>query len=323
VVTANGVGTATISVSFGHVRRAVDVATIAQEVGTIDVDAPTEVRAGTKTSLSARALDRHGRPMDSAVRWASRNPAVATVTDDGTLSAKRRGVAVVVAESGGSARAVSITVTPPPVVAVVVDGAPSALVIGSKSTMRAFARTAARSGDVDQERTFEWRSSDPAIATVAADGTVTARKPGRVVISATCDGVRGQAEVTVVTVRAHSVVVEPLPFPLRRGEDATLSATVYDANGIVLERPVTWRSSDARVVSVDASGRIVALAEGWAIVTVQADGVESPVEVIVRQELVPVSARGRKESRRLALRWWLVLAIVAAAIAAGWRFLAP
>jgi serine/threonine-protein kinase len=322
VVTANGVGTATISVSAGQVRRAVDLAIIAQEVGTIDVDAPAEVRAGTKTPLSARALDRHGRPMDSTVRWASRNPAVATVTDDGTLSAKRRGVAVVVAESGGSARAVSITVTPPAVVAVVIDGAPAALVIGSKSTMRAFARTAARSGDVDQERTFEWRSSDPAIATVAIDGTVTARKPGRVVISATCDGVRGQVDVTVVTVRAHSVVVESLPSPLRRGDNATLSAIVYDASGNVLERPVTWRSSDARTVSVDASGRIVALAEGWAIVTAQADGVESPVEVIVRQELVPVSARGRRESRRLALRWWLVLAIIAAAVAAGWRFLA-
>ena len=73
---------------------------------------------------------------------------------------------------------------------------------------------------------------------------------------------------------------------------------------------------------MDSSGRIVALAEGWAIVTAQADGVESPVEVIVRQEVVPVSARGRRESRRLALRWWLVLAILAAAIAAGWRFLA-
>jgi len=322
VVTANAVGTATISVSAGGVRRAVDLAIIAQEVGTIDVDAPSEVRAGTKTSLSARALDRHGRPMDTAVRWASRNPAVASVTDDGTLSAKRRGVAVVVAESGGSARAVTITVTPPPVVAVVIDGAPAALVIGAKSTLRAFARMAARGSDVDQERTFEWKSSDPAIATVATDGTVTARKPGRVVISATCDGVRGQTDVTVVTVRAHSVVVESLASPLRRGDDATLSATVYDASGNVLERPVTWRSSDARVVSVDSSGRIVALAEGWAIVTAQADGVESPVEVIVRQEVVPVSARGRRESRRLALRWWLVLAILAAAIAAGWRFLA-
>jgi Big-like domain-containing protein len=124
-----------------------------------------------------------------------------------------------------------------------------------------------------------------------------------------------------VTVRAHSVVVSSPPSPIRLGEKATLSAKVYDAHGNVLDRTVTWRSSDARVVSVDASGRIVALAEGWAIITAQADGVESPVEVIVRQQLVPVSAAGRRESRRLALRWLIVLALVAGAVAAGWHFL--
>ena len=96
---------------------------------------------------------------------------------------------------------------------------------------------------------------------------------------------------------------------------------MYDAHGNVLDRAVTWRSSDARVVSVDAAGRIVAHAEGWAIVTTQADGVESPAELVVRQQVVPVSAAGRRESRRLALRWWIVLAVIAAAVAAGWRFL--
>jgi uncharacterized protein YjdB len=210
---------------------------------------------------------------------------------------------------------------PPPVVAVVIDGVPAAVVVGTTTPLRAIARTPARAADVDQERTFEWRSTDPAVATVAGDGTLTARKPGRAVISATCDRVKGQAEVTVVTVRAHSVVVSSPPSPLRLGEKATLSAKVYDAHGNVLDRAVTWRSSDARVVSVGAAGQIAAQAEGWAIVTAQADGVESPVELVVRQQVVPVSAAGRRESRRLALRWWIVLAVIAATVAAGWRFL--
>ena len=321
VVTAKAVGTATITVSAGQTWRSVDLVVMAREVGTIEVVAPAEVRAGTKTPLSARAVDRHGHPMEIAVRWASRNPAVASVSDDGTLSAKRRGVAVVVAESGGSARAVSITVTPPPVVAVVIDGSPAAVVVGSKTPLRAFARTAARAADVEQDRTFEWRSSDPAIAAVAANGTVTARTPGRVVISATCDGVRGQVDVTVVTVRAHSIVVKSPSSLLRLGDTAALSATVYDGSGNVLARPVTWRSSDAGVVSVGEDGGIIARGEGWAIVTARADGVESPIEIVVRQAVVPGSAFGRRESRRLALRWWVFLAIIAATIAAGWRFL--
>ncbi|HEX5096399.1 MAG TPA: Ig-like domain-containing protein, partial [Acidimicrobiia bacterium] len=321
VVTAKDVGTATITVSAGEVKNTVDIVVLAAEVATIEVDVPAEVRAGTKTTLVARALDRHGGRIDAIVRWTSRNPGVASVTDDGTLSAKRRGAAVVVAECSGSARAVTITVTPPPVVAVVIDGMPPAAVVGTTTSLRAIARTAARAGDGDPERTFEWRSSDPAVATVAADGTVTARRPGRAMISATCDGVKGQAEVTVVTVRAHSVVVSSPPSRLRLGEKATLSAKVYDAQGNVVDRAVTWRSSDPGVVLVDAAGRIVAQAEGWAIVTAQADGVESPIEIVVRQQVVPVSVAGQRESRRLALRWWILLAVIAAAVAAGWRFL--
>jgi serine/threonine-protein kinase len=321
VVTAKAVGTTAITVWAGQARRTVEVVIVAPEVATIDVKVPAEVRAGSRTPLAARPLDRHGRPMDTAVRWVSRNPTVASVTDDGTLAAKRRGVAVVVAESGGVARAATIIVMPPPVVAVVIDGVAPTLVVGTVTSLRAIARMAARAETVDQERVFEWRSSDPAVATVSTGGSVTARKPGRATISATCEGVRGQVDVTVVTVRAHSIVVKSLSSPLRRGDTATLSASVYDAGGNVLERPVTWRSSDARVVSVDQEGRIVARDEGWAIVTAQADGIESPAEIVVRQAVVPTSASGRRESWSLALRWWVFLGIIAATIAAGWRFL--
>jgi len=321
VVTAKAVGTTAITVWAGQARRTVEVVIVAPEVATIDVKVPAEVRAGSRTPLAARPLDRHGRPMDTAVRWVSRNPTVASVTDDGTLAAKRRGVAVVVAESGGVARAATIIVMPPPVVAVVIDGVAPTLVVGTVTSLRAIARMAARAETVDQERVFEWRSSDPAVATVSTGGSVTARKPGRATISATCEGVRGQVEVTVVTVRAHSVIVASPQLPLRIGGHATLSATVYDASGNVLERPVTWRSSNAQVVSVDQDGRVVAGGEGWAIVTAGADGVESPVEIVVRQAVVPTSAVGRRESRSLALRWWVFLAVIAATVAAGWRFL--
>ena len=320
VVTAKAIGTTTITASAGTVQGTVDLVVIAPEVATIEIDAPTDVRAATETTLSARALDRHGKPMDATIRWVSRNPSVAVVTEGGTISAKRRGVAVIVAESGGTARAVSITVTPPPVISVVIDGVPPAVVVGTTARLRSIVRTA-RGGMGDPEQRVAWNSSDPSVATVADDGAVTARKPGRAAISATCDGVRAEAEVTVVTVRAHSVIVTSPHVPLRIGGKATLAATVYDGSGNVLDRQLTWRSSDARIVSVDEGGRIVARGEGWAIVTARADGIESPVEIVVRQSVVPTSAFGRSESRRLALRWWVFLAIIAATIAAGWRYL--
>jgi hypothetical protein len=100
-----------------------------------------------------------------------------------------------------------------------------------------------------------------------------------------------------------------------------LRVTIYDASGKTIARPVTWRSSDPRIASVDARGQVTAAAEGWAIVTAHCDGIETHTEVLVRQAVVPLSASGRRESRRLALRWIIVLAVVAGAIVLGWTLL--
>lgn len=320
VVTANAVGTATISASAGPVRSTVDIAVVGTRVATIEIDVPADLRSGARASLTARALDRHGKALDTPVTWACRSPNVAMVSDGGMLIAKRRGSAIVVAEAAGVARAITITIAPPPVVDVVIDGMPPALLIGATATLRGIVRTA-RPSDDDPARTIEWKSSDPSIATITSDGTLTARKAGHAVITALCEGIRGEAAVTVVSVRTHTIVVTPPPSPVRLGDRLSLKATAYDATGKVIARPVAWRSSDVRVAPVDANGQLVAQAEGWAIVTVQADGVEAHVEIVVRQQLVPVSPSGRRESRRLALRWWIVLVIIAAAIALGWQFL--
>ena len=124
-----------------------------------------------------------------------------------------------------------------------------------------------------------------------------------------------------MSVRAATVVVAAPPSPLRLGDKVALKATVYDAAGSVVSRPVTWRTTDARVAPVDQSGRFIASAEGWAIVTAQADGVDAHTEVVVRQPLVPVSASGKREQRRLALHWWILITIIAAALVLGWRLL--
>ena len=69
VVTANAVGTTTITASAGSVRGTVDVIVVAPEVATIEIDAPTEMRAATETTLFAHALDRHGKPVDAVMGW--------------------------------------------------------------------------------------------------------------------------------------------------------------------------------------------------------------------------------------------------------------
>jgi len=67
-----------------------------------------------------------------------------------------------------------------------------------------------------------------------------------------------------------------------------------------------------------SAARLAALAD---VLTAQSDGVDAHTEVLVRQQVVPISASGRRESRRLALHWWVLLAVIAGAIALGWKLL--
>jgi serine/threonine-protein kinase len=320
VLTGHAPGTATITVTGGSARTTLDVVVVGATVATIDVTSPTEVRAGARAALSARALDRRGAAVDAPITWTSRNPSIATITDSGALTAVRHGAAVVVAAAGGVARAVTITITPPPVVDIAIDGMPPALVVGASATLRAVVRSA-RSQSTDLVRTLEWRSSDPSVAMVSGDGTVTARSPGQAVITATCDAIQGSSTLTVVSVRAATVVLAAPAAPLRLGDRLVLKATVYDDAGKVVNRPVAWRSTDARVAPVDQSGQVVAQAEGWAIVTATSDGISAHAEIFVRQRVVPESADGRRELRRLSLRWWVLLAVIAGAVALGWQVL--
>ncbi|WP_259302239.1 Ig-like domain-containing protein, partial [Bifidobacterium pseudolongum] len=77
-----------------------------------------------------------------------------------------------------------------------------------------------------------------------------------------------------VVVPVQSVSVSPSRLELQRGGSGQLAATVAPSNAT--DRAVSWRSSNPAVASVDANGRVTALAAGVASVTATAGGVVSP-----------------------------------------------
>ena len=81
-------------------------------------------------------------------------------------------------------------------VRVLVSPQVSKLSSGALATLRAQALD-----DTNQStgvRSFTWASSDPAVASVASDGTVTAGRPGNVTITASSEGLMGTATIQVV-----------------------------------------------------------------------------------------------------------------------------
>ena len=135
--------------------------------------------------------------------------------------------------------------------------------------------------------TFTWSSSDETVATVDANGEVTAVGIGSAQVTAETSGIQGSATVAVEQVPA-SVTVDPDQTTIVAGNEVQLTATVFDAaNNEAPGATVTWSSSDDAVASVDQTGLVSAVAEGSA--TIMASSGDASGDAAVTVEAAPVN----------------------------------
>jgi hypothetical protein len=167
-------------------------------VARVQVVAPREqVEVGGTVQLHATAQTTTGTAL-AAVQfaWSSSDESVASVSADGEVTGRAPGSATVRASAGEASGDVRITVVPVPVAAVAVVPDTATLRVGGTRRLAVVLRDAA--GAELGGRAVAWSSDDEAVATVAADGTVTARAPGSAAITAESEGRRAAASVTVL-----------------------------------------------------------------------------------------------------------------------------
>lgn len=97
-------------------------------------------------------------------------------------------------------------------------------------------------------------------------------------------GTGGSEEPGRVVVR---VEIDPSSVELVELDRTTLTATAFDADGEEIRGlPVTWRSSNAAVVGISASGEATAVAAGEATIFAKIGGVEGEAEAAVTAAVV-------------------------------------
>ena len=175
----------------------------------------------------------------------------------------------------------------PTVASISVTPASASIAVGQTQSVKAEATD--QHGAVMTGVSFTWASSNGGVAAVS-DGIATGVAAGTASITASSGGVTSNpASLTVVVAAAVGSVVIDKPSVLLpgSGQSAQLSAQLLDSQGAPSFGSVTWTSSAPDKVSVDAAGRLVALAIGSAQVFAQAAGVRSaPTLVIVAQPQV-------------------------------------
>lgn len=132
--------------------------------------------------------------------------------------------------------------------------------------------------DYSGSGTYQWTSSDPAVATVSDTGLVTAVAPGSVTISVT-DGVQTFSCPVEITATDNVVVILENK-PVFMGEPRKIE---YEYSGSDL-RTLTWRSEDTSVLTVDQNGVVTGVAPGKAKVTVTDGDVRDTRTVEIRAQ---------------------------------------
>ena len=251
--------------------KAKPVETVAVTGVTLDKSELT-LEAGRTVTLTATVAPADAT--DKSVTWASSNESVATVSANGKVTAVAEGAATITVKTadGGFTKTCTVTVTPGttqplPVTAVTLDKEKLALEVGGEATL-----VATVTPDNADDKTVTWTSSDSNIASVDENGKVTAVAAGTATITATAGNQTATCEVTVtektsVTVTVTGVELDQTTLTAKEGDTLDkLVATVKPEDAT--NKKVTWQSSDASVVTVDAEGNVTIVGKGSATITV-------------------------------------------------------
>jgi uncharacterized protein YjdB len=271
---------------FGRGMPLVHAVLLGSACGVSDTDEPApvetvvvspatiDVLTGGTGALEAQVKDASGNVLrNRRVVWASANPAIATVSDNGIVAGVSAGRVDVAATSEGVSDIASVTVVAAAARVSSVRIAPDKadlLVAGSTNLV---ATPYDSRGASIVGRTVVWMTNNATVAAVSQTGQVTGILPGAAVITAVIDGVSGTSAITVRLVPVARVTVTPSTVAIDAGKTATLTARVTDAAGNVLTgREVTWTSSDTRIVTVDQAGVVRGVRSGTVVVTATSEG---------------------------------------------------
>lgn len=226
----------------------------------------TSIEAGQSEQLTATVLPANAD--NKSVTWASDNTSVATVDQNGNISALAPGTATITVTTtdGNKTATCTVTVTAPPApidVQSISMKSATTIGIGASETLTVTYNPA----DANTNKALSWSSNNTSVATVDANGKVTGVAAGTATITATtANGKTATCSVTVQAVAVTGVSLNKTSASLQIGESETLTATVTPADAT--NKNITWESSNPAVATVN-NGQVKAIAEGSATITVK------------------------------------------------------
>lgn len=207
-ITGVGAGAATITASYLAFETSVNITVVstAPTLQSITATPPTIsfVQGATQQlQVTASLGNNTTQDVTSTATYTSSDASIATVSASGLIAAVSVGQATVTAAYQGMSTVRTITVTPAPIVvaSIAVTSSTKSLPAGTKAQLTAIA-TYSDGTTANVTNSVAYTSSNPAVATVDANGQITAIAAGSAVITATYQGKTATINITITAATA-------------------------------------------------------------------------------------------------------------------------
>ena len=277
---ALGHGTITATTEDGQKKAKCQVTVYAKTIAVSGIRlSESSLHLNKGDSRSLKATVQPDNATDKTVLWASSDNSVATVDQNGTITAIGGGKTTVTASAGGVSASCSVDVYVP-VTSISLSANLLTLAKGTFSVL-----TATVSPDDAMDKNVQWSSDNPSVATVDQNGKVTAVSVGNAKITASAGGFSASCSVICISIPVTSIFLDKTSLSLAKGSTETLSATVSPSDAT--DNNVQWSSDNPSVATVDQNGTVTAVNGGDATITASVGDVSATCKVSV---FIPVTS---------------------------------
>ena len=241
-------------------------------IGVIEVESITlndtskDITIGDFYQLEATVLPENAT--DKSVTWSSTDDSIATVDEEGNVSTVALGEATITATSKDGKKSAACNITVKPILVTSISIEPEEKTVLVEDT---FTITPTVLPENATNKAINYESGNTKVATVDAEGKVTAVGVGEADITVSTDDDSDLSKICKVTVNpilVKSVSLSESSKTLDIGEDFTLTANIYPENAT--NKKVTWTSSNENVATVD-EGKVTAVGGGKSTITVETE----------------------------------------------------
>lgn len=217
-------------------------------------------------------------PKGSAqVNWSSANEAVATVSNEGVVTAVGAGETVITAKAGSKSLQCTVYVTSM-VTSVTLDNNTAELWYGEELQLTATANP----DDINVPMDTVWTSSNESVVTVSKKGLVKAVGGGQATVAVSINGVSSACDFNIRR-NADGVKITTYTSELAAHRAFQFEAELYPAD-VTESLDFEWSVDNSVYASISETGLLTGIEEGNITVTVKAGEFSDSVPVTIKRE---------------------------------------